>query len=375
MSIDIPVCRGEEDLHRTLVERSTQGFLVLRGECIIYANSAACKIFGCTTDEMINSSIKNLISLLSQEDFYIDNFSEMREFEPINLHFLQKNGSNVWIRAKRSIINYQETYALLVAFSDITDEVRAKDELFRCELELKALVEEKSRQLIDNERLATIGETAVMIGHDLRNPLQAIMNTTYLARQKVVEFSADANLDTLGIISDLAAIEKQSLYMNKIVCNLRDYSLPLNPDMVDLSLPFIISDTLASMSIPDNIKIRKEIGGSIALRGDPTMIRHVLINIISNAIQAMPEGGMLNLSASSTEKDVILAIRDTGPGIPLEVENKIYQPLITTKAKGMGLGLAVCKRLLEAMDGDIRIVSEKSRGTVAEIKMPLAAGR
>ena len=214
-----------------------------------------------------------------------------------------------------------------------------------------------------------------MIGHDLRNPLQAIMNTTYLARQKVVEFSADANLDTLGIISDLAAIEKQSLYMNKIVCNLRDYSLPLNPDMVDLSLPFIISDTLASMSIPDNIKIRKEIGGSIALRGDPTMIRHVLINIISNAIQAMPEGGMLNLSASSTEKDVILAIRDTGPGIPLVVENKIYQPLITTKAKGMGLGLAVCKRLLEAMDGDIRIVSEKSRGTVAEIKMPLAAGR
>ena len=153
MSIDIPVCRGEEDLHRTLVERSTQGFLVLRGECIIYANRAACKIFGCTTDEIINSSFKNLISLVSHEDVYIENFSDTGEFQPIELHFLQKNGSNVWIRAKRSIINYQGTDALLVAFSDITDEVRAKDELFRCERELKALVEEKSRQLIDNERL------------------------------------------------------------------------------------------------------------------------------------------------------------------------------------------------------------------------------
>ncbi|MCK9440132.1 MAG: ATP-binding protein [Methanothrix sp.] len=356
MSFDIPRCRGEVDLHRTLIERSAEGFLVLRGECIIYANSAACKILGCTTDEIINGSVKNIISLGSQEDVCIDNFSENGEFQPIKLHFLRKDGSNVWIRATRSMINYQGTDALLVAFSDITEE-------------------ERSRQLIGKERLATIGETAVMIGHDLRNPMQAIMNTTYLVRLKVEESLAEANLDTLGILADLAAIEKQLLYMNKIVCNLRDYSRPLNPDMVDLSLPTIISDTLASMNIPDNIEIRTEIEENITLRGDPTMINHVLINIISNAIQAMPEGGMLGLSASSTEKDVILAIKDTGPGIPLEVKYKIYQPLITTKAKGMGMGLAVCKRLLEAMDGDIRIVSEKCRGTVAEIKMPLAMGR
>ena len=137
----------------------------------------------------------------------------------------------------------------------------------------------------------------------------------------------------------------------------------------------IISDTLAGMNIPDNIEIRMEMEESITVRGDPIMIVRVLINIISNAIQAMPDGGMLDLSASTTEKDVILAIKDTGPGIPLEVKNKIFHPLITTKAKGMGMGLVVCKRLLEAMDGDIRIVSEKCAGTIAEIKIPIAIGR
>ena len=299
-------------------------------------------------------------------------FLKRKDRHQKKLHFMQKNRSNVWIQVKLSRINYQCTDALRKAFTDIVDEVRTKKEQFRCECELKAQLEERSRQLRDKERMAAIGETAVMIGHDLRNPLQAIVNTTYLARRKVEESLAEANLDKLGLISDLLAIEKQSLYMNKIVCNLLDYSRPLNPEMMDLCLPTIISDTLTRMNIPDNIEIRMEMEENITVRGDPIMIVRVLINIISNAIQAMPEGGMLNLSAASREKDAILAIKDTGPGIPLEVKNKIFHPLITTKAKGMGMGLAVCKRLLEAMDGDIRIASEKCMGTIVEIKIPMS---
>jgi len=285
---------------------------------------------------------------------------------------VDKFGNEAWIETiRRPILGEKGEIVGTVGFArDITAHKKAEERLKRYSEHLEDLVEERSRQLRDRERLAAIGETAVMIGHDLRNPLQAVVNTIYLARQKIEESLAEANFDKLGLITDLATMEKQSLYMNKIVCNLLDYSRPLKPDMVDLSLPSLIIDTLAGMNIPDNIKIRTEMEESITLRVDPTMIGRVLINIISNAVQAMPEGGMLDLFASSTEKDVILAIRDTGPGIPLEVKNKMFHPLITTKAKGMGMGLAVCKRLLEAMGGDIRIVSEKCRGTIAEIKIP-----
>lgn len=299
-------------------------------------------------------------------------FLKRKDGRQKKLHFMQKDRPNVWMQVKLSRINYQWTAALQKAFADLVDEVRTKNEQFRCESELKAQLEERSRQLRDKERMAAIGETAVMIGHDLRNPLQAIVNTTYLARRKVEESLPEANLDKLGLISDLLAIEKQSLYMNKIVCNLLDYSRPLNPDIMDLCLPTIISDTLANMNIPDNIEIKMEMEENITVRCDPIMIVRVLINIISNAIQAMPEGGMLNISMSSAEKYAILAIKDTGPGIPLQVKNKIFHPLITTKAKGMGMGLAVCKRLLEAMDSEIRIVSEKCTGTIAEIKIPMS---
>ena len=356
MPIDIPVCQGEEDLHRILVEISVQGFLVLRGRCIIYANSAACKIFGCKIDELINNSVERLNGILWQDEVNIDNFSRKCDSSPIKLHFMQRDGSHVWIQTMLYPINYQGCDALLMAISDITDE-------------------ERSRRIRDKERLAAIGETAVMIGHDLRNPLQAIVNTTYLARQKVEESLAETVVDRIGLISDLSAIEKQSLYMNTVVCNLLDYSRPLKPDLVNLSLANFLNDTLAGMNIADNIEIRMQMEESMTLRCDASMIGRVLVNIISNAVQAMPEGGVLDLSASTTEKYVILAIKDTGPGIPLEVENKIFYPLITGKARGMGMGLAVCKRLLKAMDGDIRILSEKCKGTVAEIKIPIAPGR
>ena len=285
---------------------------------------------------------------------------------------VDKLGNEAWIETiRRPMLGEKgEVVGTVGIARDITAHKKAEERLKRYSEHLEDLVEERSRQLRDRERLAAIGETAVMIGHDLRNPLQAIVNTIYLARQKVEEPLPEANLDKIGLISDLATMEKQSLYMNKIVCNLLDYSRPLNPDMVDLSLPSLISDTLASMNIPDNIEIRTKIEEGITLRVDPTMIVRVLINIISNAIQAMPEGGMLDIFAFTTEKDVILTIKDTGPGIPLEVKNKIFLPLITTKAKGMGMGLVVCKRLMEAMGGDIRLVSEKCRGTIAEIKIP-----
>ncbi len=372
MAVDIPVCRGGEDLHRTLIEISMQGFLVLRGKCIIYANSVACKIFGCKIDEMINNSVENLMGIVWHEEDYVEQSLMNEKSTPIKMHLMQSKGLNVWIQAELFPINYQGTDALLMAISDISDKERAKEELLRCDRELNALREERSRQLGDKERLAVIGETAVMIGHDLRNPLQTIMNTTYLAKQKVEEYFAETDVDKLGLISDFAVIEKQLRYMNKIVCNLRDYSRPLEPDTVDLSLASLIKDTLNSMNIPDNIEIRTKIEENITLRCDASMIGRVLINLISNAVQAMPEGGMLDLSSSATEKEVILAIKDTGPGIPLEIKSKIFRPLITTKAKGMGMGLAVCKRLLEAMNGDICIASAKCKGTVAEIKIPLA---
>ena len=233
-------------------------------------------------------------------------------------------------------------------------------------------IERSESELRRSERLAAIGEVAMMIGHDLRNPLQAIVATTYLVRAKMDDLSDEVqkHLRDLGIVEDLGFIDKQSNYMNKIVSDLQDYSRPLSPKIADIHLNPFVTEVLSSIRIPENVEVHTEIDVHLAWQADPTMMERVLTNLITNAIQAMPRGGKVLVKGDSSEEGTALCIRDTGDGIPPEILPKIFNPLFTTKSKGMGLGLVVSKRLTEAQGGSLEISSVIGEGTVAVIQMP-----
>jgi signal transduction histidine kinase len=233
---------------------------------------------------------------------------------------------------------------------------------------LEKLVEERTRQLQDKERLATIGQIAGMVGHDIRNPLQAITNEIFIVKETIANATAEKNkkekLESLGLI------EEQTDYISKIVSDLQDYSRPLKPEITEVDLSDLITSVLLTINIPDKIDLKIDVKGFPKIKTDPTLIRRVLTNLTNNALQAMPDGGKVEIAAFEKENQVIITVADTGKGIPEEIKPKLFTPLFTTKSKGQGLGLAVAKRLIEALGGTITFESQEGKGTKFILSLP-----
>jgi PAS domain S-box-containing protein len=229
------------------------------------------------------------------------------------------------------------------------------------------------RQLHETQRMAAIGEASAMVGHDLRNPLQVIVNDLYLAEKAVENLShPDSEVAMkLSLEKLFKELGEQIRYMDKIVSDLQDYARPLRPLLVETQLNHILDDVFSTFKIPENVKIIKETDRDVRLAVDPYLVRRLLANLLTNAVQAMPNGGQLTVKASKKEGVVVISIQDTGGGIHKEILDKIFTPFSTTKARGMGLGLPVCKRMVEAHGGTITAESKKGEGSIFTVRLPL----
>jgi PAS domain S-box-containing protein len=232
---------------------------------------------------------------------------------------------------------------------------------------LENLVEQRTKELQDKERFAAIGETAGMVGHDIRNPLQAIVSELFLARQVIAE-AKDEN--TKEVLESINMIQEQVDYISKIVSDLQDFARPLKPEYADVDLSDLIVKVFETVSVPDKIKIAIDIQDKMLIKSEPTFIKRSLTNLVNNAIQAMPDGGELCITANIMEGCVVITVSDTGKGIPEHIKPQLFKPLMTTKSKGQGLGLAVVKRLVEGLDGRVSFESVEGKGTKFIIELP-----
>jgi PAS domain S-box-containing protein len=224
-------------------------------------------------------------------------------------------------------------------------------------------------ELSEAQRLATIGETAAMVGHDLRNPLQATTGTLYLARGLLKSEKAEERKEAVEL---LYTLDDQISYMDKIVSDLQSYADPVEVEPVETNLSNLIQDTVSSAKIPENIEITVVAPVDLARATvDPVLLKRVLTNLTMNAVQAMPKGGKLVIECSKKDRSLGVTVRDTGEGVAPENLEKIFNPFFTTKAKGQGLGLAVCKRLIEAQSGTITLKSELGKGSTFTVEIPI----
>jgi PAS domain S-box-containing protein len=228
---------------------------------------------------------------------------------------------------------------------------------------------ELERQLQDSERLAAIGATAGMVGHDIRNPLQAITSDVYLLRSELKSFRKSAAKTYME--ESLNGIDQNVQYVNKIVQDLQDYAKQLKPSVQKVSLDDLCENVLFKNGLPENInascQVEKEAREIVT---DPELLKRVLSNLVNNAVQAMPNGGNIVLHAFCDGEETVITIQDTGNGIPEEVKPKLFTPLFTTKSKGQGFGLAVVKRITESLGGTVTFESEVNRGTKFVIRLP-----
>ena len=242
----------------------------------------------------------------------------------------------------------------------------AEQELKRRAERLEELLEEKSAQLREAERLAAIGETAALLGHDLRNPLQVLVNLTFTAKKAFTATPSPFTNDEhkQKALDFCAAAEKQILYLDKIVSNVQHYARETHPTKRSILVDELISDALSRVVVPDNITIRIDVDRDAEkLRGDPLLLSRVFANLIQNAAQAMPHGGPVTITAKKIAGELAICVADKGTGIPKEDLESVFRPLKTFKAQGMGFGLAVCDKTVKAHGGRIEIDSTVGEGS------------
>ena len=234
--------------------------------------------------------------------------------------------------------------------------------------ELNELLVAARRDLTSQERLAALGQLAGTIAHELGNPLNALSGHLQLLARRP-DLAEPAR-------SQVAVLQGEVTRMTQIIRRFLDQTRGFTPAAETVELAPLVDEALdltLGMEARQRIQIAREVDG-VAVRTDPGLVRHLLTNLVANAVDAMPNGGRLEVQARSEGRDVVLRVSDTGTGMAPDVKRHIFEPFYTTKpdGKGTGLGLAICKEIARALRGRIDVESEPGKGSAFTVRFPEA---
>ncbi len=225
-------------------------------------------------------------------------------------------------------------------------------------------------QLRQAEKLTSVGLLAAGVAHEVNTPLAGISAYVQMLQRKLPD------TDPRGAI--LEKIEKQTFRASQIVNSLLNFSRQETGDFRPVDLNNVVDETLSLAEIQlrkRQIEVRTELDEDVPVVGDPIKLQQVLMNLLLNARDAMPQGGAVRISTIRQNGNAILQVRDSGTGIDAETMEKVYDPFFTTKGigKGTGLGLSVSYGIIQEHRGSITVDSEPGEGTVFRISLPAAA--
>ena len=232
----------------------------------------------------------------------------------------------------------------------------------------------ESVRRIENEielsrRLAAIGRLTSGVAHEVKNPINAIVVHLELLREKMREVDPDTrrHMDIIG---------REIHRLDRVVQTLVDFDRPLELRLADFDLRRVMEE-VALLAAPESarqgVKIETHLGNEVLpVRADADLIKQALLNVVLNGVQAMSDGGVLNMAASRDETAAIIEVRDQGTGIRPEIRDKIFNLYFTTKKAGSGIGLAMSYRVLQLHNGALHFVTEMGKGTTFRLVLPLA---
>ena len=344
---------------------------------ILRSNSAAERLFRRSNEELIGKHCWEIVHGTTEP---FPGCPVLRVRSSLQRETIDLQIGEGWYRITVDpILDAAGNYAGAVhSISDITERVRAEEALRAYSARLEEIVAERTRelreaqeQLLRQERLAVLGQLGGGVAHELRTPLGAIKNVAYFLNM-VLE---DPDPDVREMIEIL---NREVDVSERIINSLLEYARQEPPTRRAVDVNDLLEAVLARIGVPDPIELITELDAALPIiQADPDQLQQVFGNILLNAVQAMPQGGRLVIksraipSEASELQGVAISFSDTGVGIPEEDLAKIFEPLFTTKARGIGLGLALAKMMVEAHGGDIGVQSTVGEGTTLTIRLPL----
>jgi signal transduction histidine kinase len=285
----------------------------------------------------------------------------------------RKGKKTTYITARN--IPIDENRLMVSIVWDTTARKQAEDQIRKMNEELELRVEDRTKQLKDTqeqlirqERLAVLGQLAGGVSHELRNPLGVISNAAYLLGMML----PNADPKTREYIS---IIDSETHRAEKIITDLLDFSRVKSAEKESFNLSDLVTKTQNFTKKPDDVKIETKFPDTLPrVSADPSQIALVIGNLLENAYQAMPEGGTVTLTGKEKmikrKPYVALEVQDTGSGITPENLARLFEPLFTTKQRGIGLGLATSKNLVQSNGGMMDASSEPGKGSLFTVYLP-----
>ncbi len=345
--------RESEERFRTLFEMSRDAimFASIDGR-ILNVNQAFLDMLNYTKNEIQACNFQDFTPKKweAMENKIIENQILKRGYSDVyEKEYIQKDGTIIPIEIRTGLLRAEagNPGQMFGVVRDISERKQTEEELRR------------------RENLAVLGQLAAGVGHELRNPLAAIKTAVYFLKM-ILEESEEEVQKSLDVLENEVAIS------TKIISSLLDFARPKPLKQRKIDVNEVIQTTLSHITAPEMIKVVTQLDETVPfILADLDQLTQVFGNIISNAIQAMPEGGQLFIKSEvSSLQGADISFADSGVGIPQETMEKIFEPLFTTKAKGIGLGLAVAKTLVEGHGGRIEVESKVGKGSTFTVRLP-----
>jgi PAS domain S-box-containing protein len=358
---DITVRRQSDSLFRDLLESAPDAMVVTGPDgAILRVNVQTERLFGISRDALVGQQVEMLVPERFRQRHpghrknFMSNPQARAMGKDLKLFALRGDGSEFPVEIGLGPLATEQGLLVSAAIRDITERKRVEDELA-----------EAQAALVLRERRSAVGEMVTVIGHELRNPLGAVINLLFLARKRLSDHD-DAELD--GYLDRAESETNRAAALSE---DLTAYMRERDPVIVPLDFGAVVDEVLSLTPPPPGIEVAVgDLGAYV--QADRDQLVQMVTNLITNGYQAMPDGGLLRVTGTESDGFVEIAVEDSGAGIEPADAERLLDPFYTTRATGTGLGLAIVKRFAEGHHGTVSIENGPGGGARVAIRLPHA---